>query len=89
MELARDECAKVMFRGKERSYKLMSAKLDKSKTLKDLGIYVAEDLIRKAHIDERLKKAKKTLYMIRRNVVVNVRIFIKLGLYKSLILPIC
>ena len=82
MELARDTCAKFMFRGKDQSYKLMTAKLDESKTLKDLGIYVAEDLIRKAHIDERLKKAKKTLYMIRRNVVVNVRIFIKLGLYK-------
>ena len=89
MELARDTCAKVMFRGKDQSYKLMTAKLDESKTLKDLGIYVAEYLIRKAHIEERLKKAKKTLYMIRRNVVVNVRIFIKLGLYKSLILPIC
>ena len=66
----------------------MDTKRDESKTVKDLGIVVAEDLTWKAHIDKRLKKANKRLYMIRRNVAVNEKTFNKLGLYKSLILPI-
>ena len=37
MELAVDKCAKVTFRGQDRSYKLMDAKRDESKTVKDLG----------------------------------------------------
>ena len=79
---------KKTFRGQDRSYKLMDAKLDKSKTVKDLGISVAEDLTWKAHIYERLRKANKVLHLIRKNVAVNVKAFIKLGLYKSLTLPI-
>ena len=82
-----DKCAKKTFRGQDRSYKLMDANLEESKTVKELGIFVAEDITWKAHIDKRLKKANKRLYMIRRNVAVNVKTFIKLGLYKSLILP--
>ena len=39
-----DKCAKITFRGQNRSYKLMDAKLNESKTVKDLDIYVAEDL---------------------------------------------
>ena len=62
--------------------------MNESKTVKDLDVYVAEDLTWKAHIDERLKKANKVLCMIRRNVAVNVQTFIKRGLYKSLVLPI-
>ena len=86
MELAMDKNAKITFRGQDRSYKLMDAKLDESKTVKGLDIYVAEYLTWKAYIDERLKIANKVLYTIRTNVAVNVETFIKLGLYKSLIL---
>ena len=88
LELAMDKCAKITLRGQDRSYKLIATKLDESKTVKDLGIYEAEDLTWKLHNDERLKKANKVLYMIRRNVAVNVKSFIKLGLYISLVLPI-
>ena len=62
--------------------------LDESKTVKDLGIYVAEDVTWKKHFDERLKQANKKHYMAKRNVAVNVKTSIKLGLYKLLILPI-
>ena len=36
----------------------------------------------------RLKKANKVLYLLRRNIALQVRQEIKLGLYKSLILPV-
>ena len=40
------------------------------------------------HIEERLRKPNKVLYLLRRNVAVQLKPLIKLGLYKSLILPI-
>ena len=42
----------------------------------------------KTHIEERLKKANKVLYLLRRNIALQERQEIKLGLYKSLILPV-
>ena len=67
---------------------MMDEKLERSKTVKDLGIIISEDLSWKAHVEERLKKANKVLYSLRRNVAPKVRTHIKLGLYKSLILPV-
>ena len=66
----------------------MGTKLDSSKVIKDLGIYVSHDLTWKTHIEERMKKANKVLYLLRRNIALQVRQEIKLGLYKSLILPV-
>ena len=68
LKLAMDKCAKITFRRQVQIYKLMAAKLDESKKVKDLGIYEAENLTWKVHNDERLKKANKGLYMIRRNL---------------------
>ena len=50
------------------NYKLMGTKLESSKVIKDLGIYVYHDLTWKTHIEERLKKANKVLYLLRRNI---------------------
>ena len=88
MELAIDKCAYLNFRGRDQQYKLTGKDLAKSTTVKDLGIHVAADVSWKQHIEERMKKANKVLYMLKRNVATKVNTFVKLGLYKSLILPV-
>ena len=55
--------------------------------VKDLGINVSRKLTWSAHINGRLKKANRVLYLIRRSVAYSVKPSIKLGLYKSLVLP--
>ena len=87
MELALDKCAYLNFRGRDQQYKLMGKDLAKSTTVKDLGIHVAADVSWK-HIEERMKNANKVLYMLKRNVATKLNTFVKLGLYKSLILPV-
>ena len=66
----------------------MGEDLANANTVKDLGIHIKDDLSCSKHIEERLRKANKVLYLIRRNVAVPVKPFIKLGLYKSLILHV-
>ena len=88
MELAIDKCAYLNFRGRDQQYKLMGKDFAKSTTVKDLGIRVAADVSWKQHIEERMKKANKVLYMLKRNVATKVNTFGKLGLYKSLILSV-
>ena len=66
----------------------MGKNLAKSTTVKDLGIHVAADVLWKRQIEERIKKANKVLYMLKRNVATKVKTFVKLGLYKSTILPV-
>ena len=46
------------------------------------------DLSWKVHIETRLKKANQVLYLLRRNLSANINTFVKLGLYKLLILPV-
>ena len=87
MELAMDKCTKIIFRGSDRSFNILDQKLDHSKTVKDLGIHVSDNLTWKMYIKERLRKANKVPNFLRRNVAVKVQTFVKLGLYKSLILP--
>ncbi|XP_075248432.1 uncharacterized protein LOC142341389 [Convolutriloba macropyga] len=53
-----------------------------------LGIHIKDDLSWSKHIEERLRNANKVLYILRRNVSVQVKPLMKLGLYKSLILPV-
>ena len=64
MKLAMDKCAKLSIRGQTQNYELMGTKLESSKVIKDLGIYVSHDLTWKTHIEERLKKANKVLYLL-------------------------
>ena len=52
-------------------------------TVKDL---TWSNLTWKAHIEERLMKGNIVFYLLRRNVAMGVKMRIKLGLYKSLIL---
>ena len=83
-----DKCMKITFRGSDRSFNILNQKLDHSRIVKDLGIHVSDNLTWEIHIEERLRKANKVLYLLRRNVAVKVQTLIKLGLYKSLILPV-
>ena len=88
MELAIDKCAYQNFRGEDQQYNLMGKDLAKSTTVEDLDIHVAADVSWKQHIEERMKKANKVLYMLKQNVATKVNTFVKLGLYNSLILPV-
>ena len=80
--------SKINFRGSDRSFNILDRKLDHSKAAEDLCIQVSDNLAWEIQIEERLRKATKVIYFPRRNVAVKVQTLIKLGLYKSLILPV-
>ena len=83
-----DKCAQIKFRGKRRNFDLVREDLANADTVKDLEIHIKDDLSWSKHIEEQLRKAKKVLYLRRRNVAVQVKPLIKIGLYKSLFLPV-
>ena len=88
MELAVDKFATLNIRGPEKDFELLSQNLNSLQAVKDLGINVSKKLTWSAHINARHNKANRVLYLIRRNVTYAVKPFIKLGLYKSLVLPV-
>ena len=88
MELAMDKCTKITFRCSDRSFNILDQKLDESNTERDLGIHVSDNLTWKMHVEERLRKANKVPYLLRRKVAVKVQTLVTLGLYKSFILPV-
>ena len=59
MKLAMEKCTKLSIRGQTQNYELMGTKLESSKFIKDLSIYVSHDLMWKTYIEERLKKRTK------------------------------
>ena len=77
---------KSTFRGKNESFKLMNVHLQNSAIVKYRGISVSGNLISKAHVEERLTKAKKSALPTSQkccNRFTNNNL-----LYKSLILPV-
>ena len=88
MSLALDKCFKVEFRGNQHEFILCETTVENPNVIKDLGIHVSKDLTWTTHFDSRMSKANKTFYCIRRNLEFTVKMRIKLGLYKSLILPV-
>ena len=88
MELAPDKCAQITFPGKKQNFDIVGEDLANADAAKDLGIHIKDYLSWSKHIEERLRKANKVQYLLRRNVAVQVKALIKLGLYKSLILPV-
>ena len=80
MGLAIEKCAKVLFKGPESHFYMCGSLLETSAGVKDLGI-------RFIHLEERMKKANRVFYSLR-NVAFKVNMCIKLGLYKSMILPV-
>ena len=88
LSLALDKCFKVEFRGNQHVFNLNETAVESPNVIKDLGIHVFKHLTWTTHIGSRMSKANKTFYCIRRNLEIKVKISIKLGLYKSLILPV-
>ena len=66
----------------------MGMHLAKTSTVKDLGNHVAVDISWKQHIEEKMKKTNKGLYMLNRNVATTINTLSKLQLYRSLIFPL-
>ena len=85
--LATDKCAKLTFRGKDTIFKLSGEPLKTEANVGDLGITLTSDLTWNMHISEKVAKANRVFYLLRRNVSQSVGARIKLGLYKSLVLP--
>ena len=88
MELAFEKCGQICFRGVDINLFLNGNRVPQPKSIKDLGIHMLGDLSWSTHLNERLKKANKILYSLRQNVAYNVNTFVKLGLYKSILLPV-
>ena len=88
MSLALDKCFKVEFRGNQQEFILCETAVESSNVIKDLGIHVSKHLTWTTQIDSRMSKANKTFYCIRRNLEFKVKMCIKLGQYKFLILPV-
>ena len=88
MSLALHKCFEVDFRGNQHEVFLCETAVESPNVIKDLGIHVSKHLTWTTHIDSRMSKASKTFYCIRRNLEFKVKMRIKLGLYKSLTLPV-
>ena len=88
MAPATEKCAKLTFRGKDTFFKLFGESLKTEANVRDLGITLTSDLTWNMHISKKVAKANGVLYLLRRNVSQSVGARIKLGLYKSLVLPI-
>ena len=88
MELAFEKCAQINFRGVDINLSLNGNRVPQPKFIKDLGIHMLGDLSWSTHLTERFKKSNKLLCSLRRNVAYNVNTFVKLGLYKSILLPV-
>ena len=87
MGLDTEKCAKLLLKGPERHFYLCGSLLQTA-GVKDLGILIQSDLTWKIHLEERMKKANRVFYSPRRNVAFKVNMRIKLGHYKSMILPV-
>ena len=87
MELAVDKCAILNIRVPEKDFELLNQNLNSLQAVKDLGINVSKKLTWSAHINAKLNKANRVLYLIRRNAAYALKPFIKLGLYILLVLP--
>ena len=87
MALATDNCATLTFRGKDTIFKLFGESLKTEANVRNLGISLTNDLTWNMHISKKVAKANGVLYLLRKNVSQSVGARIKIGLYKSLVLP--
>ena len=88
MDLAIGKCAELKIHHHSGDLMLGTSQLHGADSIKVLGIFVTKDMTWSLHKSERFKKANKALYLLRRNVSPKVNVSVKLGLYKSILLPI-
>ena len=88
MKLVVNKCHLLSFRGIRACLSLNGIPLGEPGKVKDLGVYFADKLNWSTLIEHRIEKAKKVFYCLRRNIAFNFKFSMKLGLYKSVILPV-
>ena len=88
IDLAIEKCAALKIHHHSGGLMLGTSQLHRADPIKDLGIFVTKDMTWSLHVSERLKKANRALYLLRRNVLLKVNVSVKLGLYKSVLLPV-
>ena len=88
MDLAIEKCAALKIHHHSRDLMLGTSQLHSADSINDLGIFVTKDMTWSLHFSERLKKANRALYLLQRNDSTNVNVSVKLGFYKSFLLPI-
>ena len=76
------------FRGTRPFLSLNGQLLGEPGKVKDLGVYIVDTLNLSTHNEHRMEKANIVFYCLRRNVASNVKFSVRLGLYKSVILPV-
>ena len=82
--LATERCSQTAFEGVSNQMELLGGKLDSKQAIKDLGVTLQKDPSGRLYVDTRIFKANQVFYMLR-NMHLKV---VKLGLYKSLVLPV-
>ena len=88
MDLATEKFAALKMHHHSGDLILGTSQRHSADTIKHLGIFVTKDMTWFLHVSEKLKKANRSLYRLRRNVSPKVNVSVKLGLYKSILLPI-
>ena len=88
MKLAVNKCHLLNFRGTRSCLPLNGQPLREPGKVKGLGVYFADTLNWSTQIEHRIEKANKVFHCLRRNVAFNYKFSVRLGLYKSVILPV-
>ena len=68
MDLAIEKCAALKIHRHSGDLMLGTSQLHSADSIKDLGIFVTKDKTWSLHVSERLKKANRALYLLRRNI---------------------
>ena len=79
MSFAMDNCFKVIFRGDGSKFFLQGVSFTSTKMMKDLGVYVSDNLSCYVHISARLKKASMVFYLLKKNISYKLQATGKLG----------
>ena len=88
MGLAMDNCTTIYFRGYKQLFYLEIEMLNSIDEVNVLGIHIHECLSSEKHHQHRVKKANGVLCLLKRNSYPKIATNVKLGLYKSVKIPV-
>ena len=88
MDLAMEKCSQISFQDVSNEMKLLGGKFDSEQAIEVLGVKLQKDLSWRLHVNTRIYKPNQVLFLLGRNVHAKFRISVKLGVYKSLVLPV-